>query len=260
LIWDLRRTILPRPLTLKRRLTPEWVFSLSLATGLLLRLFDNLGRFLIGGCEDRSEESTLHVSAPVNSRHVFQLPTEAIQQSPARLRMSHLPTTEPHRYLHLVAFPEQPLRQLNLPLQVMLANMGPHPHLAQQQALLMLVRVSFLLRLLILPLAIVQKATNRWSTMGINFYQVEVAFLGNGQRLWNGQNTQVLTCVRYYANFFCSDPFVDPKLVLYNPYPRGKNSLSVDGVVKCSILFKGLQCWARRRRARPCSTLSPGDT
>lgn len=77
--------------------------------------------------------------------------------------------------------------------------------------------------------------------MGVNFYQVEVAFFGKGYRLENRQNTQVLACIRYYADFFSFDPFVDAKLLEYNPSPRGKNALSVDGVVKCSILFKSLQ-------------------
>lgn len=105
----------------------------------------------------------------------------------------------------------------------------------------MLVSVPILLRLLVLPLAVVQKAANRWTTVGVNFYQVEVAFFGKSYRLENRQNTQVLACIRYYANFFSFDPFVDAKLLVYNPYPRGKNALSVDGVIKCSTLFKSLQ-------------------
>jgi hypothetical protein len=44
----------------------------------------------------------------------------------------------------------------------------------------MLVGVPFLLGLLVLPLAVVQKAANRWRTVGVNLYQVEVAFLGKG--------------------------------------------------------------------------------
>jgi len=75
--------------------------------------------------------------------------------------------------------------------------MRPHSHLAQQQALLVLVRVMFLLGLFVLPLAIVQKATDRWVTVGVNLYQVEVTFLGEGQGLGKRQNTQVLTSVPY---------------------------------------------------------------
>jgi len=44
----------------------------------------------------------------------------------------------------------------------------------------MLVSVPVLLGLLVLPLTVVQKATDRWSAVGINLYQVEVAFLGKG--------------------------------------------------------------------------------
>jgi len=44
----------------------------------------------------------------------------------------------------------------------------------------MLVSVPFLLGLLVLPLAVVQKAADRWSAVGINLYQVEAAFLGKG--------------------------------------------------------------------------------
>jgi hypothetical protein len=77
----------------------------------------------------------------------------------------------------------------------MLANMRPHSHLAQQQALLVLVSVVFLLGLLVLPLAEVQKATDRWVNVGVNLY--EVAFLGEGQGLETRQNTQVLASVPY---------------------------------------------------------------
>jgi hypothetical protein len=61
-----------------------------------------------------------------------------------------------------------------------LTDVGPHSHLTQQQALLMFVGVPFLLGLLVLPLAVVQKATDRRTTVGVNLYQVEVAFLGKG--------------------------------------------------------------------------------
>jgi hypothetical protein len=79
----------------------------------------------------------------------------------------------------------------------MLANVRPHPDLAQQQALLMLVSVVFLLGLLVLPLAIVQKATDRRVGVGVNLYQVEVTFLSKGQGLGTRQNTQVLASVPY---------------------------------------------------------------
>jgi hypothetical protein len=75
--------------------------------------------------------------------------------------------------------------------------MRPHSHLAQQQALLVLVSVVFLLGLLVLPLAEVQKATDRWVNVGVNLYQVKVTFLGEGQGLETRQNTQVLTSVPY---------------------------------------------------------------
>jgi hypothetical protein len=58
--------------------------------------------------------------------------------------------------------------------------MRAHPHLTQQQALLMLVSVPFLLGLLVPPLAVVQKATNRWNSLRVDLYQVKVLFLGKG--------------------------------------------------------------------------------
>ena len=44
----------------------------------------------------------------------------------------------------------------------------------------MLVSVPILLGLLVLPLAVVQKAADRWTTVRVNLYEVEVAFLGKG--------------------------------------------------------------------------------
>lgn len=86
----------------------------------------------------------------------------------------------------------------------------------------MLLSVAILFRLLVLPLAVVQKATDGRSSVGINLDEVKLAFLRDGQGLENRQNAQVLACVPYYPNLFGLDPFVDAKCPVYNPLPSRK--------------------------------------
>jgi len=75
--------------------------------------------------------------------------------------------------------------------------------------------LSLLLGLLIPPRAEVQQAADRRRPVGIDLYQIEVAFLSDGQGLGDGQYAQVLAPVPDYPNLFCPDPLVYTKIAKY---------------------------------------------
>ena len=66
-----------------------------------------------------------------------------------------------------------------------------------------------------LPLAIIQKATDRWIAVRVDLYQVEVIFSCESQSLSEGQETQLPARVSYDPNFPCPDPLINPKVPLY---------------------------------------------
>jgi len=83
------------------------------------------------------------------------------------------------------------------------------------QALLVLAAFAFLLGLLVSPRAEVQQTANRRRPVGIDLYEVKVAFLSDGQGLGDGEHAQVLAPVPDYPNLFCPDPLVYTKLAKY---------------------------------------------
>jgi hypothetical protein len=83
------------------------------------------------------------------------------------------------------------------------------------KALLVLAALTLLLGLLVSPRAEVQQATDRRGPVGIDLYQVEVAFLSGGQGLGDRKDAQVLAPVPDYPNLFCPDPLVYTKLAKY---------------------------------------------
>jgi hypothetical protein len=74
---------------------------------------------------------------------------------------------------------------------------------------------ALLLGLLVSPCAEVQQAADRRRPVGIDLYQIEVAFLSGDQGLGDGQHAQVLAPVPDYPNLFCPDPLVYTKLANY---------------------------------------------
>jgi len=51
--------------------------------------------------------------------------------------------------------------------------------------------------------------------VGIDLYQIEVAFLGDGQGLGDRKNAQVLALVCDYPNLSCPDPLVYTEFAKY---------------------------------------------
>ena len=79
----------------------------------------------------------------------------------------------------------------------------------------MLAAFALLLGLLVSPGTEVQQPTDRRRPVGIDLNQIEVAFLGDGQGLGNGENAQVLALVCDYPNLSCPDPLVYTEFAKY---------------------------------------------
>jgi hypothetical protein len=78
-----------------------------------------------------------------------------------------------------------------------------------------LAALALLLGLLVSPRAEIQQTTDRRRPVGIDLYQIEVAFLSDGQGLGDGENAQVLALVCDYPNLSYPDPFVYTEFAKY---------------------------------------------
>jgi hypothetical protein len=87
------------------------------------------------------------------------------------------------------------------------------------EPLLVFAALALLLGLLVSPRAEVQQAADRRRPVGIDLYQIEVAFLSDGQGLGDGQYAQVLAPVPDYPNLSCPDPLVYTKIAKYTSVP-----------------------------------------
>ena len=95
--------------------------------------------------------------------------------------VDHLAATEHDRNFDLVAALEELLRVARLHLKVVRIDFGPHADLAQDGGVLALARLAFLLRLLVLELAIIEQAADRRHRRRRNFDKVEVALRGQSR-------------------------------------------------------------------------------
>jgi hypothetical protein len=89
----------------------------------------------------------------------------------------------------------------------------------------MLAALTLLLGLLVSPRAEVQQAADRRRPVRIDLYQIEVAFLSDGQGLGDGQHAQVLATVPDYPNLSCPDPLVYTKVAKYTVVPAKELSM-----------------------------------
>jgi hypothetical protein len=93
------------------------------------------------------------------------------------------------------------------------------------EPLLVLAALTLLLGLLVSPRPKVQQAADRRRPVGIDLYQIEVAFLSDGQGLGDGQYAEVLARVRDYPNLSCPDPLVYTKVAKYTSVPAKELSM-----------------------------------
>src|SRR3990170_6172174 len=134
-----------------------------------------------------------------------------LQYLAADLRVRHLAAPEHHRHFHLVPLLQQALHQRYLSLHVGSADSRAHPHLMDHAALVVLAGVAVFLRLLVLPLAIVQYPADGRRAVRVDLYEVKAALSGDVHGLLGGNHTVVLPARPDKSNLWDPDPVIYPK-------------------------------------------------
>ena len=135
------------------------------------------------------------------------------------LRVHHLSSAEHDRHFDLVAALEELLGVACLHLQVVRIDLGPHADLAQDGRVLVLAGLAFLLRLLVLELAVVEQPADRRYRCRRDLYEVEVGFTCQLQGLSRGHDTQTLASPVDEQDFTSSDAVVDSEFSGYSRAP-----------------------------------------
>ena len=117
-----------------------------------------------------------------------QLGDDLIHDLAAFVDVREFATTEDDRDLHLVFVLEKAQRLLDLEFDIVVAGFRAQPNFFQ---LGMMGGVSRFLVLLILELAVVHDAADRWPIVGRNFYQVQVRFARFGECGIDGHDAQL---------------------------------------------------------------------
>jgi len=145
------------------------------------------------GGQNGGEETSLHVGRLLNHGDFLELSGHGLQQCSADLRVGHLTAAEHNGHFDLVTALEELLRVARLHLQVVRIYLGPHANLTQDGGVLGLAGLTFLLRLLILELTVVEQSAYWGHCVRRYFDQVQVVLARHVQGLGQGYNTQPLT-------------------------------------------------------------------
>src|SRR3990170_4304796 len=94
----------------------------------------------------------------------------------------------------------------------MLSGARPHAHLVDHRSPLVFARVPLFLRLLVLPLSVVQYAADRRAGVGVNLYEVDAGLSRAGHGVRVGHYPHVLSVRPYETDLLRPDPLVYPKL------------------------------------------------
>ena len=130
------------------------------------------------------------------------------------LGMAHLPAPEHDRDLDLVAFGEEPGDLAGLGVEVAGPDLGPVLHLLDAGAGGLAPRLLGPLRLVELELAVVHDPADRRVGLGRHLDEVEIQLPGDGERLGQRLDPELLAVGIDEADLPGADPIVDPVLVV----------------------------------------------
>ena len=122
---------------------------------------------------------------------LFELSNDALHHFFAFVDVSHLATTKQNRDLNFVFVVEKSNRLFDFELDIVLARFRPHANLFQL-CLMRFVLVRTLI-LFILEFAIVHDATNRRIGVRSDFYKIQPCFLGLGQCIFGGDDSELVS-------------------------------------------------------------------
>ena len=126
---------------------------------------------------------------------IADLIDKAFENRAAKALTRHFATAKEDRALDLVAFVEESEHVVLLRLVIVLVNVDAELNFLDDDLLLVLLGLAFLLFLLIKVLAEVKNAANRWLRSRRNLYQVETSFPGHFERFERRHDAELIRLV-----------------------------------------------------------------
>jgi hypothetical protein len=138
---------------------------------------------------------------------------EPVEDRGAALGVRHLAPAEHDRDLDLVLVAQEPLDVVLLRVVVVLGDLRAELDLADRDLLLVLLRLLDLLRLLVLVLRVVQHAAHRRARLGRDLDQVQVALLGEAERIGRLHHADLVALVVDHPDLGYANALVDPRRI-----------------------------------------------
>src|SRR5580698_3033912 len=218
---------LPLPVTRKRFFAPLWVFILGIAASSprwwVWRLGGAglLGGFRLGTsgtrglrlrasvrCHHHDHVAAVLLWCRLHDAQLLDVGGQPLQQPEPELGPRLLSTAEHDRDLDFVTGLQEPHDVTLLGLVVMRVDLGPKLHLLDDRVRLVTSRLTSLLGVLVLPLAVVHELADRRTGLGRHLDEVEIGFLSQPQRVADGDDADLLSVRTDQTHLGDTDPVV----------------------------------------------------
>jgi hypothetical protein len=146
-----------------------------------------------------------------NPSNVLEPVIDAIEKLFPKLWVGHFAAAEHHRNLDLITLFDELLGRARLEVDIVLVNLWPNANFAKQDVVLVLLGLTFLLRLFILELAVVKNAANGRHGGWRYFNEIGSALSGNVHGLHGRHDAKLLAVDSDDAHFARADSFIDAK-------------------------------------------------
>src|SRR4051794_21922302 len=171
------------------------------------------------GAQQHRHVAALRERPLLDDRQLLELRGEALEDRLPALGVRDLAPAEHDRDLDLVLVLEEALDVRSLGGVVVLGDLRPELDLADRDLLLVLACLLGLLGQLVLVLGVVQDATDRGTRLRGHLDEVEVALLGDGERLLGRHDPDLLALLVDEPHLRDADALVDPGRVAFRRTP-----------------------------------------
>src|SRR3954471_10903030 len=175
-----QRLSFPDPVVLKRFMAARLVFCF----GICIRLF---------GCNHHRHVAALELGIGLDLAHISQICRHPVEHRLAQLQMRHLPATEHHGHLDLVAVAEELPRMAGLEIKVMVVDARTVLHFLELNDVLLLLGGAGRLGFLELVFPVVHDLDDGRPGSGSYLHEIQSAFLGGREGLFDRQDPELLT-------------------------------------------------------------------
>ena len=163
------------------------------------------------GRDDHDHVAAVLLRRGLHEAELLDVFAEALQETETQLGTGLLATTEHDRDLDLVASLQEPYDVTLLGRVVVRVDLRAELHLLDDGEHLVLAALTRLLGRLVLELAVVHELGHRRPRHGGDLDQVEIAFLGQPERLADGNDAHLLAVRTDQSHLWDANPVVDAR-------------------------------------------------